>query len=70
MIYVIGLILFALLFYGFALCCVKLPPFIQNRRYIQMELERAESEHEYRHWKREMRRLWADAMPFLRMFMK
>lgn len=67
---VIGLLLVLALFTGLRFCIIKMVPFINNRRYIKMELERADSEREYRHWQREMRRLYADAMPVLRLFMK
>lgn len=67
---VIGLFLVLVLFTVLRFCLIKMVPFINNRKYIKMELSRADSEGEYRHWKREMRRLYADAMPVLRLFMK
>ncbi len=62
---ILGFVLFCL-----GMACYRLPSFIMNRQYIQMEMKRAETEREYRHWKREMRRLYIEIMPFLRIFIK
>ncbi len=44
-------------------------PFLKQRRLIKMEIDRALDGHEYRHWKRELRRLYIKSAPVIRWFL-
>ena len=43
-------------------------PFLKQRRYIKMEIDRALDRCEYKRWKREMRRLYIKSAPIIRWF--
>lgn len=45
-------------------------PLMEERRYIKMEMKRADSEQEYRYWKRELRGVYMRRFPFVRHFVK
>ena len=42
--------------------------FSEARRYIKMEMNRAMSENEYKRWKKELRKLYLSAIPFIGRF--
>ena len=43
-------------------------PFMDERKYIRTEMERAYDESEYIHWQHEMKRLYRRYIPILRFF--
>ncbi len=62
----IAIIIFVYLFYA-----KLIGPFREKKRYIKIELERAYTEREYLHWKRELKHLYMSYIPIYgRLFRK
>lgn len=52
-----------------ALYVKNVVPFIKEREYIKMEIERSFSEREEKYWKRELKKLYAEKLPFIHFFL-
>ncbi len=55
----------ALMFYA-----LWILPFLKERAYIKMEIERATNFKEREHWEKELKMLYTNAVPFIRRFIK
>ena len=44
-------------------------PFTRERDYIKSELNRSYTDAEYRHWKRELKKLYVSSVPFFGRFL-
>ena len=48
-----------------ALCTRIIAPFSQRRAYIKTEMCRAYDKREYRYWKKELKKLYLEQIPFI-----
>ncbi len=65
------ILIFIVLFVALVLFITRVVmPFNISRNYILMEMERADTDEEYDHWKKELRKLYLRNIPFFGRFVK
>lgn len=63
LIFIAGCILLCFILVGIYLTYIR--PFLEEREYIIIEINRSCNEKEYQYWKSELRRLWLRQIPII-----
>ena len=61
----IAIAIIAVIFTISVLCVKVFIPFKKQRDYIKMEMKRSLEEREYRYWRRELKKLYLQAIPLV-----